>query len=71
MDLQNAFYVIGIIYMSVMLALATIVLVIILNIKSKVDRFEGAVDERLDQVRKIGRQATILLGVVRHIMKRS
>ena len=70
MDLQDSFYVIGIIYMCVTLLITIAAFFLILSIWSKVNKFQNAVDERFAQMRKFSRQLGAVLAIFRNLAKR-
>jgi uncharacterized membrane protein len=70
MDLQDTFYLVGIIYMIFMLVVAVIVLIFLFILKSKVDKLQREIDKRLDVVRTASQQASAWLTTIRRIVKR-
>jgi hypothetical protein len=63
-DLQSTFYVLGIIFMAVMLLLVLGILISVLIIKAKVNAFHRAVNGKVDMVKHVagyaGRFARVL-----------
>ena len=70
MSLQDTFYLVGIIYMSLMIIFVVALLALLLVIKSKIDKIQAAIDQKLKQVQKYKSQLFGLFGVFRSFMRR-
>ena len=53
MGLQTAFYIIGIIFMSLMILMVIALLAAVITIKTKVNKFHDAVDERVNKAKSL------------------
>jgi hypothetical protein len=69
MDLQTAFYIVGIVYMGLMLILFIALLIAVLVIKSKIDKVHDTITTRINQAKSIGLKANILMRTIRHFAK--
>jgi ABC-type multidrug transport system fused ATPase/permease subunit len=70
MDLQNAFYIIGIVFMSVMLILFIVLLTAVLVIKSKINKAHDMIDEKLSKVKSMAGKASIGINTVKYFVKK-
>jgi uncharacterized membrane protein len=68
MELQTAFYIVGLVYMGVMLVLMIALLVALLAIKTKITNFHDAVNMRVAQAEKIARKVMLPLRFARHFL---
>lgn len=59
MDLQTAFYTIGIIFMVLMFILFVVLLAAILTIKAKINHFHAMYTEKANQMKAVKRKLTI------------
>jgi hypothetical protein len=68
MDLQTAFYTIGIIFMIIMLCLVIATLAAILVIKSKINHMQRMVNDKVAAVQHVFDKGSALLRIVRHFI---
>jgi hypothetical protein len=68
-DLETAFYILGIVYMSVMLVLIIGLLITALVIKNKVDRMHRMIEEKVNAVRDVTDKAAVVMRTLRHFVK--
>ncbi len=68
MELQTAFYIIGIVFMTLMTVVIVAILAAILVIKAKINRLHDVVDERVTHAKSIANKATSLLKLVTAFM---
>jgi len=61
MDLQSAFYILGIIFMAVMLLLMVGILVAVLVIKAKINHLHQTVTEKIDKVKNVTDKGSTLI----------
>lgn len=69
MELQTAFYILGIIFMAVNLILIFALLSAVLVIKSKISKVHDEIEDKMNQIKRVGSQAGMVLGVLRHFIK--
>jgi hypothetical protein len=69
-DLQTAFYIVGIIFMGVMLLLVFGILAAVLVIKTKINHMHQMVNEKVNAVKDATAKLTAIFGTVRHFVKR-
>lgn len=70
MELETAFYITGLVFMGLMIALIIALLIVVLVIKSKIDNVHNMVTERVDQVKSVANKISIAVGTLRHFVKR-
>ena len=70
MDLQQWFYILGIIFMVISLLLIISILSAVLVIKKKIDHMHKMVNDKLDKVRDIKDKGTVIFRTVKHFMGR-
>lgn len=70
MDLQTAFYIIGIVFMSLMIILFVVLLAAVLVIKAKINKVHSMVDERVNQVKNIASKVSIGAKTLKYFLKR-
>jgi hypothetical protein len=70
MGLQTAFYIIGIIFMTVMLLLTIGILVALWVIKSKINRMHQAIDQKLATAQDAIHKGTAIFRILRIIFSR-
>ena len=68
-DLQTAFYIIGIIYMSLMFLLAVTIVVALLVIKSKINRMQRIVNARIHAVRDTADHLAAIIRAARSVLR--
>jgi hypothetical protein len=68
--LEMAFYIVGIVFMGVMLILVFALLTAVLVIKAKVNHMHKMVSEKVDNVKDVAAKLTAIFGTVRHFVKR-
>jgi uncharacterized protein YoxC len=68
-DLQTAFYIIGIIYMSLMFLLAIAAVVALFVIKSKINHVQRMVDKRMQVVRDIADRISTILRTAKYFLR--
>lgn len=68
MELQTAFYIIGIVFMTLMTVVIVAILAAILVIKAKINRLHDVVDERVAHAKSIANKVTSLLKLVTAFM---
>jgi hypothetical protein len=71
MDLQTAFYIIGIIFMGVMLLLVVGILVVVLVIKTKINHVHRVINEKIGAVRDVTDKATTIFRIFHNLLKHS
>jgi hypothetical protein len=64
MSLQDAFYILGIIYMSIMLLVMLVVVIAVLIIKAKINAIHRTIDEKLHTVATLTHVGEALVGKV-------
>jgi hypothetical protein len=70
MHLQTAFYIIAIIFMSLMMILVIALLAAVLVIKSKVNKVHAMVDEKVKQAKTLAGKVTIGLNTLKNFAKK-
>jgi sulfite exporter TauE/SafE len=70
MELQTAFYVIAIIYMSLMLIIFAVLLAAVLVIKTKVNRVHDSIESRVNRVKSVTRKTAIGAKALRYFFGR-
>lgn len=70
MELQEWFYVLGIIFMVVMLTIVVGIFAAVLVIKSKVDHMHQVVSEKIDKVKNVTDKGAMIFRTIRHFMGR-
>jgi hypothetical protein len=68
--LQTVFYVVGIVYMVVGLIVLLGILSAVLVIKAKINKVHDAVDQKINQVKNVSAQASLILSTIRRFVKR-
>lgn len=69
MELQTAFYIVGLVFMGLMIILIVALLAAVLVIKAKVDKVHDMVNERVDQVKSLGSKVSLGLAFIRRFVK--
>jgi hypothetical protein len=69
MELQTAFYIIGIIFMSLMTLIIIAILIAVLVIKSKIDHLHAMVNEKVDQAKSVVGKVSMGLDMLRRLVK--
>lgn len=69
MGLQTAFYIIGIIFMSLMIIMFIALLSAVLVIKAKLNKLHSMVDERVGQAQKVVDSVSYGLNFLRRLVK--
>lgn len=69
MELETTFYILGIIFMSVMLLITLIILVTALRIKAKIDAAHDVVSSKIEVVKNVAGKAGIAFKTVRYFIK--
>lgn len=70
MELETAFYIIAIVFMSLMLILIAALLVVVLVIRAKINRFQNMLEDRVDQAKSAAGKAAIGLKTLRYFIKK-
>lgn len=70
MDLQTTFYILGIIFMAVMLILVFAILIAVLVIKAKVNKVHRMIDEKVNTVKNVAEKLSMALSAFKHFAKR-
>lgn len=70
MELQTAFYIIGIVFMGLMIILIIALLAAVLVIKAKINKVHEMVDERLNQAKSVATKLSMGLSVLKHFAKK-
>lgn len=70
MELQTVFYIMGIIYMSLMFILFLVLLAAVMTIKAKIDNVHEMIDERMSQVKSVTNKFTIGLNFLKHLVRK-
>lgn len=71
MDLQNAFYIVGIIFMSLMLILFIVLVAAVLVIRAKVNAIHAKIDQKLSVFGDIASKGHAAVGKVKRMAGRS
>jgi hypothetical protein len=69
-DLQTTFYIVGIVYMAIMLLLLVAILAAVLVIKTKINHVHQMIDEKVDAVKNVTTKLATVFGTARHFVKR-
>jgi hypothetical protein len=69
MELQTAFYIIGIVFMSLMILMFIALLAAVLVIKSKIDKLHRMVDDKVNQAKSIADKVTSIFDVLHRVMR--
>ena len=69
MGLQNAFYIIGIIYMAFMFLVTVTILIVLLVVKSKISRLQRKIQHKMDIARDASAGVLTFVRVFRSMMK--
>ncbi|HVZ11931.1 MAG TPA: hypothetical protein VG965_02785 [Patescibacteria group bacterium] len=64
MDVQNAFYILGIVFMAVMLILLIGIIAFLFYIKAKINQFHKQVNEKIDLINNVAGYTGTLAGGV-------
>ena len=64
-DLQTAYYIIGIVFMSLMLLIGLILVVAVLVIRTKINAIHRNIEAKLDQVTEWADKGSAVLGVLK------
>ena len=70
MELETAFYIVGIIFMTLMTGVLIALLIAVLVIKAKINKLHDMVGERVDQVKAVGSKLAMGFAMVRNFVKR-
>ncbi len=70
MDLQTAFYIIGIIFMSLMLLIMVGIAITVLVIKAKINAIHRRIEEKLAVVTNLTHLGTDLMSATKKVLKR-
>lgn len=70
MELETAFYIIAIIYMTMMIGLSIALLAAVLVIKVKINKVHHMVDNKINQAKSMAGKLTIGLNVLKQLVKR-
>jgi len=68
--LETAFYIVGLVFMGLMLLLVFAILTAVLVIKSKINHLHNTINEKVNNVKDAAAKVTAILGTVRHFVKR-
>lgn len=66
-DLQTAFYIVGIIFMGLMLLLALVIVVAVLVIRAKINAIHRRVEEKLGHVAEWAEKGSAVLGTIKKV----
>jgi hypothetical protein len=69
MELETTFYIMAIVYMSLMFILFIALLIAVFVIKAKIDRLHAMVEERVDQAKSIATKATVGWKTLKYFIK--
>ncbi len=69
MELQTAFYIIGIVFMSLTMIMFMALLSAVLAIKAKLDRLHSMIDKRVHQAQKVANGVSYGFTVLKRLMK--
>ena len=69
MDLQDTFYVLGIIFMSLMLLIMIGIVIAIFVIKKKIDAIHRRIEEKLAMVNKVARAGSNIVGAAKKVAR--
>ena len=70
MELETAFYIIGIVFMGLMIILIMALLAAVLVIKAKINKVHDMVDERVSQVKSVTNKLAMGFGMIKQFVKR-
>lgn len=70
-DLQTAYYIYAIVFMSIILVMILALLVVALKIRSKVNEIHQRIDEKVAQISDIASKGSAVLGTVKKVVKRT
>lgn len=70
MDLQTAFYIIGIVFMGLMIILILALLAAVMVIKAKINKVHDMVDEKVNKIKSVTNKVTVGLNTLRYFVKR-
>lgn len=70
MTLQNAYYIIAIIFMTLMLVLIFTLLAAVLVIKAKINKVHDAIDGKIGQVKSVAEKTIVGLKALGYFMKK-
>lgn len=71
MDVQNAFYVYAMIYMSIMLVITIAALVALFVIKKKIDAIHQRIEEKVNMVSNLAHLGSDLMGAAKKVVGKS
>jgi hypothetical protein len=66
-DLQTTFYIIGIIFMGLMLLIGLVIVVAVLVIRTKINAIHQRIDDRLGQVADWAEKGTAVFGAIKKV----
>lgn len=70
MELETTFYVISIIYMTLMIGLIIALLTAVLVIKAKINKVHDMVDDRVNQAKSLAGKVSVGLNILKQFVKR-
>jgi hypothetical protein len=70
-DLQTAFYIIGIIFMGLMLLIGFVTVIAVLVIRSKINAIHQRIEEKFDQVVDWAEKGGALIGAIKKVTTKS
>ncbi len=70
MDLQNVFYIVGIVFMGLMLIILGCLVVAVFVIRSKITAVHKMIEEKLNFINKFTSKGTDLVGAVHEMRKK-
>lgn len=70
MELQTTFYIVGIVFMVLMILLFIALLAAVLVIKAKINKVHDMVIERVHQVKAMGDKLSFGLNVLKHFVRK-
>ena len=71
MDLQTAFYILGIIFMGLMIILLVALLAAVLVIKAKINRAHDLIETRVNHAKSVAGKVSIGVRTLRHFVAKS
>jgi arginine exporter protein ArgO len=69
MDLQNAFYIIGIVFMGIIFLLMLGIFIAVLVIKSKINKVHRMIDQKIGAVKDVTDRASTIFRTIRSLTK--
>ena len=70
MELQTTFYIVGLVFMGIMLILIFAILAAVLVIKAKINHVHQLIDEKVNAVKDVFDKAATAVRTVQHFVKK-